>query len=106
VKFIMDKQKPDMPTERIAEFCQRNHIRKLSLFGSAIHGNATPESDMDFLVEFEPGATPGYLGLARMERELSEIIGGRKADLRTPNELSRYFREEVLAEAEVQYAQR
>ena len=96
----------NMPQEKIADFCKRNHIRKLSLFGSTLRGDASPESDVDFVVGFEPAATPGYFGLARMERELSEILGGRKVDLRTPSELSRYFRDEVLAQAKVQYAQR
>ena len=96
----------NMPRAKIAEFCARNHIRKLSLFGSVLRGDATPESDVDFFVEFKPAATPGYFGLARMERELSEILGGRKVDLRTASELSRYFRDEVLAQARVQYAER
>ncbi len=64
-----------------------------------------PDSDIDVLVEFEDGHTPGLLGIARMERELTEILGGRRVDLRTPDDLSRYFRLEVLAKAEVQYAQ-
>jgi hypothetical protein len=102
----MDMTALNMPHAKIAEFCKRNHIRKPSLFGSALRGNASPESDVDFVVEFEPTTTPGYFGLARMERELSEILGGRKVDLRTPSELSRYFRDEVLAQAKVQYAQR
>ncbi len=67
-----------------------------------MRGEASPDSD----VEFEPAATPGFFGLARMERELSEILGGRKVDLRTPGELSRYFRDQVLAQAKVQYAER
>jgi predicted nucleotidyltransferase len=102
----MDAMTLNMPGAKIAEFCRRNHIRKLSLFGSVLRGDAMPESDVDFVVEFEPEATPGYFGLARMERELSEILGGRKVDLRTPGELSRYFRDEVLAQAKVQYAER
>ena len=101
----MDTITLNMPRATIAEFCKRNHIRKLSLFGSVLRGEASPESDVDFVVEFEPTATPGFFGLARMERELSGILGGRKADLRTPSELSRYFRDEVLAQARVQYAE-
>ena len=93
------------PRKAIAEFCQRNHIRRLALFGSALHGNMSPESDVDLLVEFEPGHTPGLFGMARLERELSALLGGRKVDLRTPEDLSRYFRKDVLREAEVQYAQ-
>ena len=93
-----------IPGEKIAEFCKRNHIRRLSLFGSVLRDDFSSDSDIDFLVEFEPGKVPGLIGLSRMERELSEILGGRKVDLRTPQDLSVYFREEVLARAEVQYA--
>jgi predicted nucleotidyltransferase len=63
-----------------------------------------PESDIDFLVEFEEGRTPGYFELADMEEELSGLLGGCKVDIRTPHELSRYFRDEVMAKAQVQYA--
>lgn len=77
-------------------------MQKLSLFGSILRDDFSPESDVDFLVEFEQGQTPGYIALAGMEIELSEIIG-RKADMRTPNELSRHFRQEVLDLAVVQY---
>ena len=90
---------------RLAEFCRRHHIRRLALFGSALREDFGEESDVDMLVEFEPGHMPGLLGMARLERELSQILGGRKVDLRTPEDLSRYFRDEVLREAEVQYAQ-
>ena len=93
----------EMPTERVAEFCRRHHIRRLSLFGSILRDDFGPESDVDFLVEFEPGQTPGLFGISAMEIELSEMIG-RKADLRTAEELSRHFRDEVLREAEAQYA--
>jgi len=85
--------------EEIAQFCQCHHIRKLSLFGSVLRDDFTPESDIDFLVEFEPGKTPGYFKIVSMEMELSELLEGRKIDLRTPNELSVYFRERVMAEA-------
>lgn len=91
--------------ERISEFCKRNHIRKLSLFGSVLREDFRPDSDVDVLVEFEQGQGPGFFGLAHMERELSVILGVRKVDLRTPQELSRYFRDEVLSSAEVQYAE-
>jgi predicted nucleotidyltransferase len=101
----VSERKIDLPQEKIAEFCRRHHIRRLSLFGSALREDFRPGSDIDLLVEFEAGHTPGFFGLARMERELSELSGGRKVDLRTPEDLSRYFRDEVLAEAEVQYAQ-
>ena len=90
---------------RLAEFCRRHHIRRLALFGSALREDFSEESDIDVLVEFEPGHTPGLQGMARLERELSHILGGRKVDLRTPEDLSRYFRDEVLRKAEVQYAQ-
>ena len=96
---------PKVPvdSEKLAEFCRRHHIRKLSLFGSVLTDRFRPESDLDFLMEFEPHEGPGYFGLARIERELSELVG-RKVDLRTPLELSRYFRDEVIAGAQVQYS--
>lgn len=74
-----------------------------AIFGSALREDFGTESDIDVLVEFEPGHTPGLLGMSRLERELSSLFGGRKIDLRTPEDLSRYFREDVLREAEVQY---
>lgn len=92
----------EIPKAEIAAFCQRHSIRRLSLFGSVLRDDFRPESDVDFLVEFEPGKTPGYIRLAGMEIELSEMIGW-KADLRTAQELSKYFRDEVKAEAVVQY---
>ena len=88
----------------IEAFCLRNHIRKLSLFGSIPTPRFRPESDIDVLVEFEPERAPGYFGLVGMELELTEMLG-RKVDLRTPMELSRYFRDEVVAAAAVQYEQ-
>ena len=94
-----------IPKDKIADFCRRHHIRRLSVFGSALRDDFREDSDVDILVEFEPGHVPGLLKLARMERELSRLLGGRKVDLRTPDDLSRYFRAEVLEEAEVQYAQ-
>jgi predicted nucleotidyltransferase len=93
----------EVDREKIAAFCRRNHIRKLAVFGSALRDDFTSESDVDVLVEFEPGHVPG-LAFFRMERELSELLG-RTVDLNTPNFLSRYFRDEVLAEAEVQYVE-
>ena len=92
----------DIPKERIADFCRRNHIRRLALFGSVLRDDFRADSDVDVLVEFEPGARVGLLRLAGMEIELGEILG-RKVDLNTPGFLSRYFRDKVLAEAEVQY---
>jgi predicted nucleotidyltransferase len=94
-----------LPRDKIAQFCKRNGIRKLSLFGSALRGDFRQDSDIDLLVEFQPDQAPSLLDLARMERELSALLGGRKVDLRTPKELSRYFREEVLSSARVQYAE-
>ena len=85
----------------LAGFCQLNHIQKLSLFGSVLRDDFKPESDIDVLVEFQPGKTPGFLKMAGMEEELSNLIGGRKVDLRTPQDLSRHFRERVLTEAKV-----
>jgi hypothetical protein len=95
-----------VPKDRIAEFCQRNHIHKLSLFGSILREDFRTDSDIDVLVEFEPGHVPGFFRLFDMEEELSSILYGRKVDLRTPQDLSRYFRDEVIANAEVQYAQK
>lgn len=88
----------------VARFCESHHIRRLALFGSQLKGIARPDSDIDLLVEFEPGHTPGLLGIAAMEIELSELLGGRKVDLRTPGDLSHYFRDEVVKTAEIQYA--
>lgn len=85
-------------------FCERHPIAKLSLFGSVLRDDFGPESDVDFLVEFLPGATPGLFGLVGMENELTDQLG-RKADLRTPQELSKYFRQEVLDEAVLQYGE-
>ena len=90
--------------ETVAEFCRRNSIRRLALFGSVLTERFSDSSDVDVLVEFEPAANVGYLRMAAMEREFSEILGGRKVDLRTPNELGAYFRDEVLRTAAVQYA--
>ena len=90
--------------ERIASFCQEHYIRRLAIFGSALRPDFRPDSDIDVLIEFEPEHTPGLFGIARLERELSALFGGRKVDLRTPEDLSRYFRQRVLEEAEVQYA--
>jgi predicted nucleotidyltransferase len=89
--------------ETLARFCEQHHIRRLSLFGSQLKGTARPDSDVDLLVEFLPDAKPTYFDLAEIEIELSALLGGRKVDLRTPAELSRYFRDEVLREAEEQY---
>jgi hypothetical protein len=92
-------------TEKIRTFCRRHHIRRLALFGSVLRPDFQPDSDVDVLVEFERDHVPGLFGIARLERELSAIFGGRRVDLRTPEDLSRYFRQVVMEEAEVQYAQ-
>jgi uncharacterized protein len=94
--FVLDR-------ESVADFCRRNHITKLSLFGSVLRDDFGQDSDVDVLVEFEPGCSVGLIKLAGLEIELSGIIG-RKADIRTPKDLSRYFRDEVISKAEVQYA--
>lgn len=91
-----------LPKDKIADFCHRHHIRKLSLFGSALRDDFGPQSDLDVLVEFEAGHVPG-LAFFEMESELSELLG-RRVDLNTPQFLSPYFRDKVLAEAEEQYA--
>jgi len=100
----MNKINIDIPKEKIAEFCRRNHIRKLALFGSALGDEFRPDSDIDLLVEFYPEHIPGLIRLAGMEIELTEIVG-RKVDLRTEEDLSNYFRDEVVKSAEVQYAE-
>lgn len=94
----------DIPHEKIAEFCRKNHIMKLSFFGSVLREDFGPESDVDVLVVFIPDKGPGFLGLSRMELELSDMLA-RKVDLRTPNELSRYFRDEVVSSARIEYAE-
>ena len=92
-----------IPQDELAEFCRRNYIRSLSLFGSAAKGDFGPESDVDVLVEFEPGHVPG-LALIRMQDELRALLGGREVDLVTPKFLNRRIRSQVLREAKVQYA--
>ena len=87
--------------EKVDDFCRKNHIKRLAFFGSVLRGDFGPDSDLDVIVEFEPGHVPGLRYFA-MERELSEIIG-RRVDLNTPGSLSKYFRDRVLAEAEQQY---
>ncbi len=97
----MDKSRIAIDREGLAGFCRRNHIRRLALFGSVLRDDFGPDSDVDVLVEFEPGHVPGLRFFA-LEGELSQIFG-RKVDLNTPGFLSPYFRGRVLAEAEVQY---
>ncbi|MBI4873599.1 MAG: nucleotidyltransferase domain-containing protein [Acidobacteria bacterium] len=93
----------EVDENELAEFCRHNGIRKLALFGSVLTGRFTDASDVDVLVEFEPGRRVGYLRMAALERELSALLRGRKIDLRTPSELSRYFRDEILRSAAIQY---
>jgi len=97
--------KPDrvnLTKEQIASFCKKNHIKKLAFFGSVLRDDFRPDSDIDILVTFDRSVPIGLFEVIGMEMELSEMMG-KKVDLRTPNELSDYFRDEVLAEAEVQY---
>jgi len=96
--------KVDISREEIKEFCLRNRIRYLAFFGSVLRDDFSPDSDVDVLVEFEPGARVGLIGFSGMENELSELIG-RKVDLNTPGFLSPYFRDEVVEEAETVYEQ-
>lgn len=93
----------DLPSEVLSSFCTRHHIARLALFGSVLKGQAGPSSDVDLLVEFEPGREPGLIALSGMEAELSQLVG-RDVDLRTAADLSRYFRADVLRQAEVQFA--
>jgi predicted nucleotidyltransferase len=95
------KARVPIPQDQLEAFCRRHHIQRLAFFGSVVRDDFRPESDVDVLVEFEPGHVPG-LAFFRMQRELSDMLG-RKVDLNTPEDLSRYYREEVLAEAEVVY---
>jgi predicted nucleotidyltransferase len=97
----MAELKIKVPRKKLEAFCKRNHIQKLAFFGSVLRDDFGPKSDVDVLVEFERGKTPG-LAFFRMQSELSEIIG-HKVDLNTPGFLSKYFREQVMREAQVQY---
>jgi len=90
----------------VEALCRRRHIRRLALFGSTLKGTDRPDSDVDLLVEFEPNSIPGLLTVATIELELSALLRGRKVDLRTAGDLSRYFRDEVVRTAEVQYEAR
>jgi hypothetical protein len=90
--------------DKVEEFCRRNHIIKLALFGSVLRDDFGPDSDIDVLVEFEPDAGVGFFELYDIEQELSSLLDGRKVDVSTPKCLSKYFRDKVLSEAEVHYA--
>jgi len=98
----MAGQRISIPKRELRSFCRRNGVRRLMLFGSALRDDFGPSSDVDMLVEFAPEAQVSLIDMARLERELTSLLG-RQVDLRTPAELSRYFRDEVMAEAEVQY---
>ena len=89
--------------EKIRNFCERHHIGRLAIYGSALRDDFGADSDIDVLADFMPGHVPGFFRLFEMQEELSVIFGGRKVDLRTPEDLSRYFRDKVIASAEVQY---
>ena len=93
----------DIPADEIEAFCRRNHIRKLSLFGSVLREDFRGDSDVDVLVEFDEAHIPGLIRLGGMAAELSAILGGRQVDLLTPDDLSEYFRDEALRAAEVLY---
>jgi predicted nucleotidyltransferase len=88
----------------LAELCRRHHIRRLSLFGSVLRPDFRPDSDVDVLVEFEPGQVPGFLALHDLEAELSKLLGSRKVDLVTQRSLNHRLRDRVLSSAEVEYA--
>lgn len=94
-----------IPKDRIADFCHRNRIRRLALFGSVLRDDFGPESDVDVLVEFEPDTKVGFFTLYDLEQELSRILGGRRVEMNTPRSLSKYFRDRVLSEAEALYGQ-
>jgi hypothetical protein len=95
----------EVPTEEIAAMCRRNGVRRLALFGSVLTGRFSEHSDIDVLIEFRPNERVGFFRLADIQDELSRLLDGRTVDLRTPMDLSRYFREEVLRDASVVYAE-
>ena len=98
----MTRSRINIQQEHIADFCRRHHIRRLALFGSVLRKDFDSDSDVDVLVEFEPDKRVGLIRLAGLELELGEILG-RKVDLNTPGCLSKYYRDEILSQAEVQY---
>lgn len=99
----MSKQDIEIHSESLAQFCHRHRILKLALFGSVLRDDFGPNSDIDVLVEFESGHAPSFFGLYDMEVELSVLFGGRKVDMRTPEDLSKYFRDDVIRQAQIQY---
>ena len=94
----------EIPRQKIVEYCQRHHLRKLAFFGSVLRPDFRSDSDVDVLVEFEPGHVPGFLRLFQLEQELSRLLGGRRVDLVTPKCLNARIRDQIVAGAEVQYA--
>ncbi len=94
-----------LPRPDVESFCRRHHVRTLAFFGSVLREDFRPDSDIDVLVEFETGHVPGFIGLAGMELELSQILGGRKVDLNTPGFFRPSLRERILQEAEVLYGE-
>jgi len=98
----MSQARISIPKDRITKFCVQNRVRRLSLFGSVLREDFGPDSDVDILVEFEPGARMGLIRLSGLEIELGKIVG-RKVDLNTPGFLSKYYRDQILTEADVQY---
>ena len=99
----MPEIRVEFPTDKISGFCQRHRISSLSVFGSILRDDFSPGSDIDILVEFQPGAQVGFLALSRMQRELSELLQ-RPVDLVPRNGLKPRIREAVLSSAEVVYA--
>jgi uncharacterized protein len=102
MKATMGKARITIPKKKLANFCRKHHIRKMALFGSVLRDDFSPDSDIDVLVEFEAGHIPG-LAFFAMEAELSEILE-RRVELHTPAFLSPHFRDQAMAEAEIQYA--
>jgi len=99
----MERHGITIDRQAVADFCRRNQIRRFALFGSFLGDDFGPDSDIDVLVDFEPDARIGLIRMARIEIDLSDMIG-RKVDLRSPGDLSRHFRDQVVAAAEVLYA--
>lgn len=104
--MIFDKERHGIKIQKqkLIAYCKKNHIKKLAFFGSFIRDDFRSDSDIDILVEFEIGQTPGFFDIIRMEEQLSHFFHGKEVDLRTPNDLSRYFRKKVISNAEVLYA--
>ena|SRR5213594_908644 len=95
----------EIPETEITDLCRRHGIRRLALFGSVLTSRFSDSSDVDVLIEFRPEERVGFFRLADIESELSRLLGGRKVDVRTPLDLSRYFRDEVVRDALVLYAE-